>query len=79
MAKVTKEYLHEHRHLVHTFESFGRAVIEQVLDSAEKQVSSGSVDQAKVNASFEISAYESRGCVQVCVNISGVMVCYHVG
>jgi len=78
MTKLTKKYIHEHRHSIHTYESFGRAVIEQLLNAAEQQAGDSGVEKASINVKYEIAAYEPMTCIQICGEYNGVRICYHV-
>ena len=79
MAQLTKKYIHEHKNAVHTYESFGRAIVEQILNAASEQAGDKGIEKANIEAKFTVEAYEPAACVQVCATVQGVTVCYHVG
>jgi hypothetical protein len=74
---IDKKYIDDHLS-VHTAESFARALSEQVLKAAADKVGATTVDVAEVDAKFTVSEFKPAGCIRVCANINGVMVCYHV-
>ncbi len=78
MTKLTKKYIYEHQNDIHTYESFGRAISEQILHAASEQAEKNDIERANVDAKFTIEAYEPLACIRICVNINGVLVCYHV-
>ena len=78
MPGLDKAYIDAHRHAVHTPESWGRAIGEQVLNGAVQNLTGGGSDSVEVDAKFTVTKYEPMGCIQVCANINGVQVCYHI-
>ncbi len=77
MTNLTADYLKAHRHSLHTPESWGRALAEQILQAAIPKTKAG-LDTIDIDAKFTVEAYEPLGCVQVCGTINGVQVCYHI-
>lgn len=78
MEKLTKKYIYEHQNNVHTYDSFGRAIIEQILKAGYDSVDEGQDSKLELNGKITISPYEPLKCLRVCVNINGILVCYHV-
>ena len=78
MAKLTKQYIAEHMRTVHTAESFGRAIVEQILNQASEKTGEDGEDAVTVNMNFEVKAFEPATCVQICGEYNGVKICYHV-
>lgn len=80
---LTAEYVADHRIGLHTTDSFARSLVERVLREAEGQLSQrGTSSQAalvEVPARVFVSPVQTSGCVQVCVQVGGAIVCYHVG
>lgn len=77
MTELTAEYLENHRHAVHTPESWARAIAERILNAAIEAAGTG-VPSVEIPATFRVKAYEPLGCVQFCTIIYGVEVCYHL-
>ncbi|MDP1946659.1 MAG: hypothetical protein Q8L77_04080 [Nitrospirota bacterium] len=72
------EYIESHMAGVHTAESFGRALIEQALNAAKKQLGSKDQPSVSMDAKIDVSEVTARGCINVCVTIGGVQICHHV-
>lgn len=71
-ANLDREYILNHLDTVHTYESWGRALVGQILDTlASRQDVEGS--SAGLDIAVTVSATE-RGCIRVCVG----NVCVHV-
>jgi hypothetical protein len=77
MSDITAKYLEEHRHSLHTPESWGRALAERVLEAAINKIGSGA-GPVDIDMKFTVKAYDPLGCVQICAVYNGVQVCYHV-
>jgi hypothetical protein len=77
MAKLTKKYIQDHLN-VHTADSWGRALGEQILRNVEKTIGDGELDNTSVDVKFHVTAFEPKGCIRICGVINGVYICYHV-
>lgn len=73
------EYVKAHRQNVHSYDSFSRALVENVLMETEKLLDKNqSQNPVKIPVEFSVSPIEAKGCVEVCANIGGVKICHHV-
>ncbi|KAA6436825.1 hypothetical protein FEM33_20465 [Dyadobacter flavalbus] len=79
MANFDKQYILDHKKNIHTFESFSRALGERALTAAAEKIGEGQAEMVEIPASITVSPIEATKCVQICVEISGVVVCYHAG
>ena len=77
MSEMSRDYIEAHRAGIHTADSWGRAIVELIFNDVEKRMGKGG-SEIQVEAAFKVTAYEPRGCVQICAVINGVQVCYHV-
>lgn len=75
---LNKKYLKDHTNSIHTFDSFGRALVEQLMNAGVKQLGDKETEVVNIDAKFTIEAFEPKACVRLCTNIGGVVVCYHV-
>lgn len=80
---LTADYVADHRIGLHNTDSFARALIERVLREAESQLGQRGANSPaaliEIPARMFVSPVQTAGCVQVCVQIGGATVCYHVG
>ena len=77
---LTPQYIQSHLGGVHTAESWGRSITEQVLKTAQGQMKSGKVregDSATVDVKFTISTVEKPTCIVICADIAGHLVCWY--
>jgi hypothetical protein len=56
--KLSREYLAQRRLAAHSPESFGRALVEKILQLAEKRLGDGEVDELALELPVQVSAFE---------------------
>lgn len=78
MTNISKKYIDDHKRSVHTADSFGRSLIEQILSESIQKIGKEETQSVDVNVRFKVEAFEPATCLRVCANINGVEVCYHV-
>jgi hypothetical protein len=78
MADFDAPYVKDHIATIHTPDSWARSVSEQALNEAIKKMKGGTVPSVTVDAKFHITAVQAKGCIQICGEIGGVMVCTHI-
>ncbi|MCJ7934464.1 MAG: hypothetical protein MUW56_12705 [Chryseobacterium sp.] len=78
MSNISRKYIDDHKKSVHTADSFGRALIEQILSESIQKIGTEEAQSVNVDVKFKIEAFEPATCLRVCANINGVEVCYHV-
>lgn len=78
MADFDAKYVKDHIATIHTPDSWARSISEQALNEAIKQMKGGKAPSVTVPATFHITAVEAKGCIQVCGEIGGVVVCTHI-
>ncbi len=77
---LTSEYIENHMNVLHTPDSWARAVFEMILKKAAFQLQGESKDRVVVPMEVTISAIEPTQCVKICVGDGhGGEVCGHVG
>jgi hypothetical protein len=74
---LTGPYIEDHMALVHTAESFGRALVEQILKAARRRLDKTEAESVELDAKITLTPVIARGCLQVCVGLPPVSVCYH--
>lgn len=74
---LNKKYLNDHTNRIHTFDSFGRAIVEQLMNAAVKQLGDKEAEVVNIDMKFTIEAFEPKTCVKICGTYEGVTVCYH--
>lgn len=67
MATLTRDYIKQHEHDIHTFESFGRLVVDLAIKETERIVGDGEAEKVKFTLEFEVSPYEPKDCLKICV------------
>lgn len=77
-AKFDAKYVQGHMAAIHTNDSWSRAISEQVLRQVISKIGEGSTETVTVDAKFHVSAVEAKGCIQVCGEINGVIICTHI-
>lgn len=77
MPELTREYIEDHLHHVHTPDSFARSLTYAILQSAKK---SAGPDQAEISVpcNATVSPIEKLGCIQICVETPFGTLCHHV-
>jgi len=75
---LTPKYVEDHLNNVATPESFARALGEQALRAAAAAVSVKPAPSVAIPATITVTPAEAAGCIRVCANINGVIVCYHI-
>ncbi|MGI9652576.1 hypothetical protein [Chryseobacterium sp. RLHN22] len=78
MANISKKYIDDHKQNVHTVDSFGRSLIEQILNESIKKIGEEEKESLTIDAKFKIQAFEPATCIRLCTNVNGVEICYHV-
>lgn len=76
--KITSKYIENHMTNIHTFDSFGRALVEPLLSGATEQLSEAGKEKVLVDAQFEIEAYEPNACVKIKTKIFGKWINMHI-
>lgn len=75
MTELTRDYIREHMADIHTYESFSRALVEMVLSqSLEKEPND---NQIEMDAKIIIKPVESRGCINIELNVGLGSITYH--
>ena len=81
MPELTKEYIAEHRSGIHTYDSFGRALIERVCQVAEERIGKKPVQVFEIDdIGFYLGIVYQEGvpvCLNFCVRIGRDMICKH--
>ncbi|MEI3894642.1 MULTISPECIES: hypothetical protein [unclassified Bacillus (in: firmicutes)] len=77
MQKIDKKYIENHLETIHTYESFGRSVCENILHASLKRVKGNDKDNVQMTANISVRATE-RICLQVCKVIDGSHVTVHI-
>lgn len=78
MPEISIAYLDEHSADIHTYESFGRAVISTMVISAKRRMKEGSSEE---NVSLSCEAYVRANlaeCLEVVLIIDGGYITKHV-
>ncbi|KJD38051.1 hypothetical protein [Paenibacillus polymyxa] len=70
--QLTSEYIDNHMLKIHNYDSFGRALVEYLLNEAAKQTGTGAHNEIVLNEKIVISPVEALGCMKVV--IGGVLV-----
>ncbi len=81
MPELTKEYIAERRSGIHTYESFGRALIERVCHLAEERIGDKPIKMLKIDdVTIHVRPLVRKPifCVEVCLDIGGQYTCLHV-
>ncbi|WP_126223696.1 hypothetical protein [Burkholderia ambifaria] len=80
------QYLKAHRQQVHNYDSFGRAVVERILQAAEEKLGTNSTDspvvfQVEVSVSPipAVRTDELQPQLHVCVDVTVLGATVHVG
>lgn len=77
MKKLDTEYIEQHLETVHTYESFGRSVCENILSATLKRVKENSEENIQLTADISVRP-TTRLCIQVCKIIDGRHVTVHI-
>ena len=79
MAKLTETYIQDRLQRVHTYESFARTIVYDVLADAKSRVKGGKENFKSVLAiTISPIVTPQRECVQVCAETPRGIVCVHV-
>ena len=83
MPAITQSYIHERQHAVHNFDSFGRAVCDNILEAAKGKVGASSANEVVIDGiKATIRPYAGAAnlvCLEVCLDTPFGRVCKHVG
>ena len=83
MPSISTSYIHERQHAIHSYDSFGRALCDSVLESAKKKLGSGTAEQVTIDGlKATIQPYQGTKdlvCVEVCIDTPFGRICKHVG
>jgi len=78
MGKLTANYINQHQNTNRTYSQFGSLMVETILAKALAEIGSGSADTISFNLNFEITAFEPKDCLKICVkNTQGETWCIH--
>ncbi|MBX6315335.1 MAG: hypothetical protein IRY99_20845 [Isosphaeraceae bacterium] len=79
--RLSKKYIDLHRERLHTPESFTRALVEQLLNAAQKKVGGREAQSVTVDVKMTLTPTR-QGCIQLCADIpidgAVITVYYHV-
>ena len=80
MSKLTKEYVRDHMVDLHSYESFGRSLLEQIMHCADTKLESmgGEADKIELDAKIVVEPYKPEGCTEITVNLGLVKVKKHI-
>jgi hypothetical protein len=67
MAKLTRAYITAHQNGVQSYQSFGKRIFAMALEEAKLLVGDGEMDSVSFTLSFEVSPYEPKDCIKICV------------
>ena len=76
--ELTREYVEQHSTEVHTYESFGRSLIAQVLKECINKVGVTPGDTVKIDTNIIVTTVEITRCLEVRVTVGGAYICKHV-
>jgi len=75
---LTQEYILDHAAGVHTYESFGRGIVQAMLMGAAEQVKqSGQMDEVVLDAKVHITPNTEKECITVCIDTIVGRICVH--
>ena len=78
MASLNAQYIKDHMANIHTNDSWARAIAERALAEAVTKIGTSSADAVTIDAKFHVTAIETKGCVSLCTEIGGVLICTHI-
>ena len=82
MPELTKEHIAERRSGIHTYESFGRALIERVCHVAEERIGKKPVKMLEIDDAgiYVKPVYRDHVlfCIEICFKIGCNWICIHV-
>ncbi len=67
MTKLSKSYVQQHRIATHTYAAFGKLLVDAILDKTEVVLGDTEQDQVNFTLEFEVSAYEPKDCIKICL------------
>ena len=67
MAKLSHAYIQQHRTSTHTYEKFGKLLVDTILDKTDEIVGTSEKDKVKFMLEFEVSPFEGTDCIRICV------------
>ncbi|MEZ5046565.1 MAG: hypothetical protein R2831_06200 [Chitinophagaceae bacterium] len=69
MGTLTKEYIDNHSHSIHNYESFGRLLVDLILKETSNQVPPEGLDKVAFNMDVEVTPFPGNDCIKICLKI----------
>lgn len=67
MINLTTDYVQQHRSNIDALNPLARQILEMLFDETLRQLENGEQTNVNFSLEFNVSAYEPKDCLKVCV------------